>query len=208
LPDQLLYLKISKLSRSERAFIRDFKNSERTLRIYPPRQDKELQYSDITFWTFIQQFASTFVIVVRHSGDGDEDAKNHLRRAHQFIQMLPFKYVKNRKLSISWQGSGDLNEFVPFLRRGETFFSPSSIKLSNSSLILNKNTKILTFIMGAEELHLEKCKISLSEVSNETNYVRTLRRLVMDGCEETVNFVQGLGESEELVLRDTVIKLA
>ena len=38
--------------------------------------------------------------------------------------------------------------------------------------------------------------------------MRTLRRLVMKGCEETVNFVQGLGESEELVLRDTVIKLA
>ena len=122
--------------------------------------------------------------------------------------MLPFDYVKNRRLSLCWHGIGDFNEFVPLLRRGETFFSPSSITLSNSNLILNKNTKILTFIMGANELHLEKCKVSLSEVSNETNYVRTLRRLVMDGCEETVNFVQGLGESEELVLRDTVIKLA
>jgi hypothetical protein len=145
---------------------------------------------------------------VKHSGEGDEDANNHLRRAHQFIQMLPFNYVKNRKLSISWQGLGDFNDFVPCLRRGEGFFSPRSITLSQSNLILNKNTKILTFIMGAEELHLERCKISLSEVSNETNYVRTLRRLVMVGCEETVNFVQGLGESEELVLRDTVIKLA
>ena len=154
LPDQLLYLKVSKLSKSERAFIRDFKNSERTLRIYAPRQEKELQYSDITFWSFIQHFASTFVIVMRHSGDGDEDTKNHLRRAHQFIQMLPSNYVKNRRLSISWQGIGDLNEFIPFLRRGETFFSPRSITLFNSNLILNKNTKILTFIMGAEELHL------------------------------------------------------
>jgi len=102
LPDQVLYLKVSKISRGEREFIREFKNSARTLRIYPPRQEKELQYSDITFWSFIQQFASSFVIVMKDSEEGDEDAKNHLRRAHQFIQMLPFNYVKNRKLSISW----------------------------------------------------------------------------------------------------------
>ena len=103
--------------------------------------------------------------------------------------MLPFDYVKTRKLNISWDGPGDFNEFVPKLKRGEVFFNPRIITLSNTNLILNKNTRILTFIMGAGELRLINCKVSLSQVSNETNYVRTLRRLVMDGCEENVNFI-------------------
>jgi hypothetical protein len=62
--------------------------------------------------------------------------------------------------------------------------------------------------MSADEVILKNCKILLSQASNETNYERRLRKLVLIGCEETVNFVQGLGEADELVLRDSIIKLA
>lgn len=128
--------------------------------------------------------------------------------AKQFISMLPYEFVKNMRLSLTWKGPSDLNDFLPSLKRGGTFYLLRKVTLFKTPLILNKTTKILTFLMSADELILDQCKISMSQGTNETNYDRTLRKLKMLRCEEAVNFMQGLGEADEVVIRESVLKLA
>jgi hypothetical protein len=122
--------------------------------------------------------------------------------------MLPINFLTNRKLSFQWHGPQDFNDFVPSLKRADTFYQCKQVILLESSLFLNKNTRILSFIMGTDEVRLLNTKISLSQASNETNFLRTLRKLVLDNSEETVNFVQGLGESENLSIKNLILKLA
>ena len=167
----------------------------RRLKISPPHES--LDHCDIRFWIYIQQFTDLFCLMIKNERQ---------ERADLFIRMLPIEYVTNRHLDIHWEGeNSDFNEFMPHLRRANSFFQPRILTLLNTSLILNKNTRILTFLMGAEEVHLINVKIHLS--SNETNYQRSLKRLVIDRVEESVNFVQGLGEAECLVLKDSILKL-
>ena len=85
--------------------------------------------------------------------------------------MLPICFLKNRKLEIVWQGSSrDFNQFIPHLKRQNQFFLPKKVEMRDSALTLDRNSRILTFLMGSEEVSLTNVKVSLAMVGNETNY--------------------------------------
>ena len=68
--------------------------------------------------------------------------------------MLPKRFYNEYNISLNWDCKYDLGKFMPALKRQETYLKFNEIEIINSDILIDKESKVLSFLCNSKKLKL------------------------------------------------------
>ena len=174
-----LFRVVSKISKTERCFIRDLRTSKtnsgipRILRIVPPASE-DIEFFD--FYSMIYMFEFSDMIKVNMSSpvkqeprwDGSQNCDNRMKWAEFFLKGLPVDYQSGR---LQVELDGDLDDILRHFKRHDKFIKPQVFSISNGRVDFSQKNRALTFLYGCNSVKLRNVKLKLTETTERLNEI-------------------------------------
>lgn len=174
-----LFRVVSKISKSERCFIKDLGASKtnsgipRILRILPPASE-EIEFFDFYSMIYMLEFSDMIKVTMSSpvkqeaSWEGSQNSGTRMKWAEFFLRGLPVGYQSGR---LQVELDGDLDDILGYFKRHEKFIKPQSLSLSNGRVDFSQKNRALTFLYGCNSVKLRNVKLKLMETTESLNEI-------------------------------------
>jgi hypothetical protein len=174
-----LFRVVSKLSKSERSFIKDLGASKtnsgipRILRVLPPASE-EIEFFDFYSMIYMLEFSDMIKVTmsspVKQEGSWDESQNSgtRIKWAEFFLRGVPLDYQSGR---LQVELDGDLDDILGYFKRHDKFIRPQALSLSNGRVNFSQKNRALTFLYGCDSVKLRNVKLNLTDSTERLNEI-------------------------------------